>query len=640
MRRPPKDTEASARKISRRMMLLGGSQIAFAGMLGLRMRFLQVDQADQYRLLAEENRINIHLLPPARGLIHDRNGLLLAQNEQNYRIVIRREDARDLDKVMNRLRLILTITEEDEEKVRKSLRRAGPSVPVTIAERLTWDELAEIAVNAPALPGVTPDVGLTRRYPLDRDFAHIVGYVGAVSERDLERTNDGDPLLRIPKFQIGKTGVEAKRERSLRGVAGTKRVEVNATGRVIREIDRQEGQSGKVLQLSIDAKLQNYLQERLEGSLSASAVIMDVNNGDILAIGSAPSFDPNKFVNGISVADYGELTENPYRPLANKSVQGVYPPGSTFKMVVAMAALEAGVIDAEETVRCKGHAEVGGRKFHCWKRSGHGNVDLHASIKSSCDVYYYELAQRVGIEKISAMARRFGYGEKFDIPMSAVSDGLVPTKAWKLERRKAEWVVGDSLNASIGQGFVLATPLHIAVMSARLATGRAVEPRLITSINGVPQPSRGGETMGMNENHLRHIRKAMYQVVNERGGTGYGSRIINDAMRMAGKSGTSQVRNFVVRNQDVPWEQRDHALFTAFAPLENPEIAISVVVEHGGGGSTTAAPIVRDLALQALHGGDPPLDNYPAKDRARIRDQQRRLPLRDPADYGDGSGRV
>lgn len=629
MRRPGKDSAQSQRHITRRALFLGASQLAFVGALGARMQYLQLDQADQYRLLADENRINIRLLPPARGLIYDRNGIALATNKPVYRITMIREDAGDVDAVVARLTALAPIDPEELSRALDELKRRSPFVPVTIADDVTWNDIAEVAVNAPALPGVTPEVGLTRLYPLDSDFAHIVGYVGAVNEADLNRVDDRDPLLQIPRFQIGKIGVEAKLEKTLRGTAGTKRIEVNAVGRVMRELGREEGEAGANLQLTIDSALQNYVQARLKGE-SAAAVVIDTVTGDLLAIGSTPAFDPNKFVNGISQADYTALLENKYRPLPNKAMQGIYPPGSTFKMITALAALEAGVVTSEDTVKCKGHVEVGGRRFHCWKRSGHGNMNLLNSLKNSCDVYYYEMAQRAGIEKISAMARRFGFGTKFDIPMSSVAKGLAPTKAWKRENRDADWVIGDSLNASIGQGFVLSSPLQQAVMSARIATGKAVIPRLIKSINGVEVPLKGGEDMGLNENHLRLVRKGMFAVSNASGGTAYRSRILGDAYQMAGKTGTSQVGNKVVRNSDVAWEKRDHALFVSFAPYDNPRIAVSVIVEHGGGGSKAAAPIARDIVLQALYGGLPPLSAYPKADRWRIQKEQRALPLRDP----------
>jgi len=647
VRRTARDTEESARVISRRGILLGGTMLATAVTLGLRMRYMQVDQADQFRLLAEENRINIRLIPPARGQIFDRNGVVIAGNEQVYRIVIVREDARDVPAVIESLKKIVALDDTELERALKEMERRSPFVPVTIAERVTWEAISAVAVNAPALPGITPEVGLSRVYPLGPDFAHVTGYVGPVSDYDLERTDDNDPLLQIPRFQIGKVGVEARMEKLLRGRAGSKRIEVNAAGRVMRELDRQEGEAGADVQLTVDARLQNFVLARL-GSESAAVVVMDVASGDILSITSAPAFDPNLFVRGISVADYQALMENDHRPLADKTVQGAYPPGSTFKMVVALAALEAGLVSAETTFSCRGFLEVSGRRFHCWSRGGHGRVDLQKSLVESCDVYYYELAQRVGIDGISAMAHRLGLGERYDLPLSAVAEGLIPTRSWKRERRGEEWLVGDSLNAAIGQGFVLSTPLQLAVMSARLATGRAVLPRLVKSIDGVEQPRTEFPLLGFNENNLRLIRRAMFSASNERRGTAYGSRIVEQGRRMAGKTGTSQVRNItaaerargVFRNEDLPWNRRDHALFVAFAPEDVPQIAISVVVEHGGGGASAAAPIARDVVLQALYGGLPPLSAYPESQRARIRTMQEELPLRVPDTASRGATRA
>ena len=632
MRRNPRELSGLWRKTSRRALLLGGTQVAFAGVLGWRMVNLQVEQADQFRLLAEENRINIRLIPPARGELYDRNGKVIAQNVPSYRIVMVPEDVGDVDAVIQRLQLLVRIDPEDLERGLEEMRRSPPFLPITLAEQVSWEAVSRVSVNAPALPGVTAEVGLTRVYPRGPDFAHVAGYVGPVSDYDLNQLQDPDPLLRIPRFQIGKVGLEAKREDLLRGKAGAKRVEVNATGRVMRELDRTEGRPGADVQLTVDADLQSYVQARL-GSESASAIVMDCETGDLLAIASSPIFDPNLFVRGISVADYRALTEDPYRPLASKSVQGIYPPGSTFKMITAMAALENGLITADETVYCPGHMDLSGRRFHCWRRGGHGNVDLQNALKQSCDVYFYDIAQRVGMDKISVMAKKFGLGVKHDVPMSAVAKGLAPDRAWKQRVRGEDWLVGDTANAAIGQGFVLASPLQLSVMTARLATGRSVSPRLIKSIDGIEEPRQNGEPLDVDENHLRMVRRGMYAVSNDRRGTAYGSRVIADEYRLAGKTGTSQVRNIteterrsgVVRNEDLPWERRDHALFVNYAPADAPKIAVSVVVEHGGGGSTAAAPIARDITLQALFGDTPPLSAYPAKDRSRIEAQQDRL---------------
>ena len=632
MKRNQKDDDRMQRRLGRRTLLVGGLQLAFAGALGARMRYMQVDQADQFRLLAEENRINIRLIAPERGELFDRNGIALARNAPSYRIVVVREDAGDVEQVIANLARLVELDPDELERAMAEMRRSPPFLPVTLAERVSWQDISRVAVNAPALPGITPEVGLTRVYPRTDTLAHVVGYVGPVSDYDLAKIEDPEPVLRIPRFQIGKVGLEAKREDILRGKAGAKRVEVNATGRVMRELDRREGNPGADLQLTIDADLQDYVQARL-GRESASAVIMDCETGDLRAIASSPSFDPNLFVRGISLADYNALTGDEYRPLANKSVQGTYPPGSTFKMMTALAALEDGVVSPNDTVWCPGYLKVGDRRFHCWKRAGHGNVDLLNSLKQSCDVYYYDVALRVGIDKISEMARRFGLGIRHDIPMSAVARGLAPNRAWKSEVHNQNWLVGDTANSAIGQGYMLASPLQLAIMSARLATGRTVSPRLVKSVNGVEEPNAAGEPIGLNENNLRQIRRAMYAVSNERRGTAYRSRIIAEGMRMAGKTGTSQVRNItkaeraagVIRNSDLPWDRRDHALFVCFAPFDNPKYAVSVVVEHGGGGSTAAAPIARDVVLQALYGGTPPLDAYPAGDRPRIQAQQERL---------------
>lgn len=632
MRRAPKDTAESVRKISRRGLFLGGVQLAFAGALGLRMQHLQVDQADEFRLLAEENRINIRLIPPTRGQVFDRNGVIIAGNEPSYRITMVKEDAGNVDEVIARLSALVELDEDELNRALTEMQRSAPFLPVTVAERVTWDDISRVAVNAPALPGVTPEVGLSRSYPRRGDFAHVVGYVGPVSERDLARYETPDPVLRIPRFQIGKVGIEARHEEVLRGRAGAKRVEVNAVGRVMRELDRREGTPGADMQLTVDTKLQSYINARL-GEESASVVVMDVTNGDLLGIASSPSYDPNKFVRGISVADFGELRDNDHRPLASKTVQDAYPPGSTFKMVTVLAALDAGVVSPDETVWCPGHMEVGGRRFHCWKRAGHGHMNLEQSLRESCDVYYYDLALKVGIERIAETARRLGLGHAFNIGMSAVTEGLVPNKDWKERERGSGWVIGDTVNASIGQGFVLSSPLQLAVMTARLATGKEIMPRLVRRIGDTDTAEDAERDLGFNENHLRQIRRAMFAVSNNRRGTAYGSRIIDETFRMAGKTGTSQVRNItaaerargVTRNEDLPWNRRDHALFVNYAPFEAPKIAVSVVVEHGGGGSAAAAPIARDVTLQALYGQDPPLDAYPSKDRERIRSQQERL---------------
>ena len=620
-------------RLTRRGLLMLGGQLAFAGVLGWRMRQLQIEQAADYRLLAEENRINIRLLAPARGLIYDRNGKVVAGNRQNYRIVMIREQARDPEKVLRKLAEIVPLAETRIQRVIKDMQQRPAFVPVSVVDHLSWEHIAQVSANAPVLPGIIPEVGLSRHYPLKHDFAHVVGYVGPVSDYDLSRIDDDDPLLQIPRFQIGKSGVEKMKERKLRGEAGSSRIEVNSLGRVIRELDRTDGIQGTDQQLTIDSNLQNYALRRMSAE-SAAAVVMDAQTGEIHAMASSPSFDPNSFVLGISGREYSGLNENPYRPLYNKAISGAYPPGSTFKMVVALAALEAGEISPQETVWCPGFMNLGNRRFHCWRRGGHGHVALKQSLKFSCDVYFYEVAKRVGIDKITEMANRLGLGIRPDLPLPAVSGGLTPTKTWKKINRDESWLVGDTLNSGIGQGFVLASPLQLSLMTARIASGKAVLPRLLRKRAGAPDFIEEAPKLDISQASLDMVRGGMFAVSNENRGTAYRSRIVAEGMQMAGKTGTSQVRQItaaeraagVTRNADLPWERRDHALFVAFAPVAAPKFAISVIVEHGGGGSVAAAPIARDIMLEALYGGTPPLAAYPRGQRNRIETERETLP--------------
>jgi penicillin-binding protein 2 len=610
------------RPVTRRGLLLLGIQLAVGGALALRLRQLQVHEAEKYRLLAEENRINLRLIPPERGEIFDRAGAPLAVNRQNYRVVAVREQAGDVDEMLDRLGLVMDLPEHQRRRVAKEMSQKAAFVPVLAAEHLSWQEFAAVNANLPALPGVQPEVGLSRNYPDGPLTAHVIGYVGRVTEEEIKSQETPDPVLQVPDFQIGKTGIERALERDLRGKAGTLRIEVNAMGRVIREIDRDPGTSGTDLHLTLDLGLQAAVAERL-GEESAAVVVMDVTNGDILASVSNPSYDPNLFVRGISTKDWRGLIDNEYRPLANKWASGMYPPGSTFKMVVALAALEAGVVGPRETVWCPGFMKLGNRRFHCWRRGGHGHVHMREALEQSCDVYYYEMAKRLGIDRIAAMARRFGMGDGFDLPIPALKGGLIPDREWKKKSYDESWQTGDSLNAAIGQGFVLATPLQLAVMSARLATGRAVEPRMIRARGGNPIPYPDAPPMGFPAADLDLVQGGMYDVVNGNRGTARRSRIVDDAALMAGKTGTSQVRNItpaeraagIFRNEDLPWNRRDHALFVCYAPVHDPKYAVSVVVEHGGGGSSAAAPIARDVMMRALYGPDIPLRAYPADQR-------------------------
>ncbi len=617
-------------RITRRGLMLLGLQFGVIGALGFRMRDLQIEQNERFRLLAEENRINIRLMPPARGLIFDREGRPLALNRQNYRIVMVREQARDPAAVLLRLAQIIDLPPDRQERALKEIKARSAFVPVVVTENLSWDDVVRVSANAPVLPGVIAEVGLSRFYPDAYSTSHVVGYVGPVSESDLAKIEDPDPVLPIPRFQIGKTGVEQRMEPSLRGQAGNMRIEVSAAGRVMRELDRVEGAAGRDVQLTIDKGVQNFAMQRMAGE-SAAAVVMDVQTGDLIALASSPGFDPNSFVFGIGSREWNALLADEYKPLSNKTVAGAYPPGSTFKMVVALAAMEAGLMSPGDTVFCNGGTTLGNRRFHCWKAGGHGTVDLRKSLSASCDVYYYEMARRVGADAISAMSRRLGLGVRHDLPMPAVTEGLMPDKDWKKVNRSESWTVGDSFNYGIGQGFTLASPMQLAVMTARLATGRAVVPRLVRAIGGVPEAVPEPADIGLSARSLQAVRDGMFAVTSE--GTAYRSRIADPLNLMAGKTGTSQVRIItaaeraagVTKNEQLPWNRRDHALFVAYAPFDNPRYAVAQIVEHGGGGSAVAAPIARDILMRALYGALPPLAAYPPEARGAAEEMQRAL---------------
>ncbi len=603
------------RVFSRRALMLAGGQAALMSALAGRLYYLQVLHADQYAMMADENRINIRLLPPLRGRIIDRFGREVAGNRQNYRVVLIPEQTQSIDATLDALAEFIPEDLIDRERVMKEVKRKRSFVPIPVVDNLTWEQFARINVNSPSLPGIQMDVGSTRHYPYDKMFAHIVGYVGAVSEKDLQNL-EYDPLLELPEFRIGKSGIEKYYDQALRGSAGLSRVEVNAYGRVIRELTRQEGVAGNDAVLTIDVELQDFAVRRM-GKESAAAVVMDIHTGDILAMVSVPSFDPNAFAGGISSAEWKELIENPMRPLGNKAISGQYPPGSTFKMVVALAALEEGVTTPGQRIFCSGHTELGKHRFHCWRRGGHGWMDMEEAIAQSCDVYFYEIARKVGVDKIAEMAQRFGLGEMLDIDILGERKGLVPTRAWKQAVQGTSWQVGETYNTGIGQGYVLSTPLQLAVMTARLANGgKKVKPRLVRSVagegaDGATKPPENPTEMpdlGVSPRSLRVVLEGMNKVMNGPRGTARAARIEVEGWEMAGKTGTAQVRRItrkervegVRKSDEKPWEERDHALFVGYAPYDDPRYAVSVIVEHGGSGSTVAAPIARDLLQEAL----------------------------------------
>lgn len=585
-------------EFTRRALIVGMAQGGFLALLGTRLGWLQLAEGQHYTMLSDKNRIDLKMIAPLRGDILDRAGNPLAINQQNFRVLITPEQAPSPEAALRQLQDMIDISEDDIEKALDNIQRVAKFTSVEVADQLTWEDLAKIEVHINDLPGISTDVGTIREYPLHEATAHLIGYVGAPTQDDLQK----DRLFTLPGFKVGKTGLEKKYDEPLRGKAGLMQVEVNVTGREVHELKRQDDTPGAPLRLSIDSALQAYLQERLSQQTSASAVVMDAHNGALYAMASHPSFDPNLFVKGMSSQTWNNLLKTRGHPLTNKAIAGQYPPGSTFKMVTALAALKKGVINEDTQVYCPGHYDLGNQRFHCWKQAGHGYMNLEQALAQSCDTYFYEIANDVGIDAIAQVARELGLGYNFDDILPESRAGLVPDKNWKMGHTGQVWRPGDTIVSSIGQGSLLATPLQLAVMTARLVNGgKAVTP-FLTQPDTPAKPAFAA--LPFKQSHLQLIRKGMESVVNHPKGTAYGSIIDDPAMAMGGKTGTSQVKRITmaqraagIKNEDLPWEQRHHALFVGYAPLTKPRYVCAVVVEHGVGGSSTAAPIAHDILL-------------------------------------------
>jgi penicillin-binding protein 2 len=589
---------------TRRALLIGGVQVGALGFLAARLYQVQVVEGARYATLADTNRISARMIAPPRGRLLDRFGTVVAGNRLNWRALLIAEQTEDVGGTLDNLARIVSLADHERARVEREVKRHRRFIPIIVREFLTWEDMAAIEVNAPDLPGILVDVGTTRQYPIGPPLAHLVGYVAPPNEADVA----DNPMLALPGLRVGRAGMEKTHDTLLRGRAGAVQLEVNAVGRVIRELDRQEGTQGQDVTLTIDSVLQQTVLDRL-GDESASAVVMDARNGEVLAMTTNPSFDPSLFNSGISQAQWVEWTSNRRAPLINKATNGLYAPGSTFKMVVALAGLEAKVITPWDRIECPGYLDFGDRRYHCWSKYGHGSLDMHGGLKNSCDVYFYECARRTGIDRIAAMANRFGLGTPLDIDLPGTRPGLVPTRAWRAGQGKA-WNIGDTIVCGIGQGYIQLTPLSLATMVSRLATGRAVVPHLTRSINGVVQPGARPEdypSLGLPEKQLQVTREGMFAVVNEQGGTAPLARLNLPGVQLAGKTGSVQVRN-VSREQrengyksdNLAWELRPHALFVAFAPYDQPRYALALVVEHGNAGAQAAAPIARDIMTAAL----------------------------------------
>ncbi|MET3712841.1 penicillin-binding protein 2 [Sphingomonas trueperi] len=570
---------AQTYSFSRRAVVLGAAQGAVGMVLAGRMAWLSVVENEQYKLKAESNRVNNTLIPPRRGWLLDRSGKPLASNRTDFRVDLIPDRIVDKDKLLAELTRLLNLAPEDLARIETDLKRAGGFRPVQVVENLDWDRFAAVLVRQPELPGVAPTRGYARHYPLGAGVGHLIGYVGTASAEQFKA--DKDPLLVTPGFKLGKDGLEKTLDHRLRGKPGAKRVEVTAHGRPVRELETRADTPGESIKLTIDAGLQEYVARRL-GTNSGSAIVIDVASGDILSMVSMPSYDPNSFSDGISQLEWKMLSEDDHVPLMNKVLQGLYPPGSTVKPMNGLALMAAGVSPHDRVV-CSGALRVGNGVFHCHKKGGHGPLDLKNAIMQSCDIYFYEMVRRVGYDAIAPMARMLGMGQKFDMPFTTQRYGTVPDSAWKLKKYHHPWTVADSLNASIGQGYVLANPLQLAVMASRLASGKILVPRLLS--NG---PS-GAQPLPVSPEDLAIVRDAMYGVING-GGTGGAARMYVQGVALAGKTGTAQVRRItmaerrtgVLKNGSLPFKMRDHALLVCFAPHDNPKYAAAIVLEHNG----------------------------------------------------------
>ena len=581
----PVITENSQRyTFTRRALVVGGLQGGFAAILAARLGYLSIAENEHYKLLSESNRFQTMLVPPRRGWIVDRYGQPIAINRSDYRVDLIPGQLEQPDHIIAELTQLLGLSADENERIRTELARAAGYQPVPVAENLSFEKYAAVTVRLPELPGVAPTRGFSRFYPDGAAVGQLIGYVGAANREEYEA--DRTPLLITPGFKIGKDGLEKTMEQRLRGKPGAKRLEVTARGKLVRELSSIPDSAGGTLPLAIDAGLQTYAARRL-GDESGSVVVLDCVTGDILAMASMPSFDPNSFSDGISHNEWNMLSQDERHPLINKTLSSLYPPGSTIKPMDAMALLGAGV-DPEETVFCAGGYQLGNRFFRCLGR--HGSMNMHRAIAKSCNTYFYAMSRRVGYDRIAAMARKLGLGQEYDLPVVSQRYGTVPDSAWKLRKYKQQWTQSDTLNAAIGQGYVLVNPLQLAVMAARIASGRNIEPRMLKSGEAAAAP------LDLPAEHFEIVRSGMWEVVNGNGTAGR-SRLPLPGIEMGGKTGTAQVRRIAgaQRGQSGEWKYRDHGLFICFAPVDNPRYAASVVIDHGLGGSRAAAPVARDV---------------------------------------------
>ena len=620
---------SKVRLIGRRMFILSAAKaVVVFGVVG-RLISLQINESKKYKTLSDKNRFREWKFAPPRGVIKDYFGNEIASNKQVYQLHLIPENSENITSLLFRLKNILNLSDKDIFKIQRKIKSQKPWDPVIISDNLTWSEFSRINLFLHELQGVEPIVSVARIYH-EKSSSHVIGYVSKISKKDLQNK---EYLLdkRAVGMRVGKTGLENKLDSEIIGNVGHKRYEVNAFGKRIKEVSIDQGKIGKSFRTTLDLELQNFSSKLLEGK-AGSICVMDIYRGDIVTMVSSPIFDPNKFVHGINTKDWKELINHRDKPLVNKSISGLYPPGSTIKGLVAISALENDVVNTKMVRRCTGSIDFYGEKFHCWKKKGHGVVDMRKAIKESCDVYFYEVARRLGIDRLSETARAFGFGKPMVKGFFEERTGVVPNTKWKKQKIGKPWYLGETLHSGIGQGYWQTSPLQLCLMTAQIANGGyEIEPRVIvgegeTDIASLEQfveeQKRFSDDTGIisdifknfkyktlfkNQENINFVKDAFFGATNEPGGTSYGSRLKEKQFIFAGKTGTSQVRKFTerqreleIKNEDLPYEQRDHALFIAFAPYHDPRYSISVVVEHGGSGSKSAAPIAKKVLKKLL----------------------------------------
>ena len=605
--------------INRRMFIIGAAKfIIFSGII-VRLFSLQIKDNKKYSTLSDKNRLREWRLPPIRGEFLDYFDNVIAGNNRVYELHVIPEQVEDFRYLIVRLKEILNLTNNQFEKIIKQKNQQKPWETLIVSKNLTWEQFSKVNHYLYDLVGAKPVISVSRNYPYDESYTHVLGYVSEASENDILNNQSIKDNL-VPGLKVGKTGLEKSFENQLIGTNGIERYEVNAYGKRINQVDQIDGLKGNTIKLTLDTEIQKKSAELLRG-MAGSINVMDIYTGDIIAMQSSPSFDPNLFIFGISQDDWQLIRNNPLKPLVNKSLSGLYSPGSTFKPMVALSALENNIITKNFKVNCTGKTEMYGQTYHCWKEKGHGVVNLKEAMKQSCDTYFYEIARKLGVDRLRETSIKFGLGDKvLDKTFNNEKKGLVPNTKWKKNNLGKGWVLGETLITGIGQGYIQTTPLQLCLMTAQLANGGfKIYPKITinekdkTAIEIKELMNEGQDFLesfgndqytqlfGKKEN-IELIRNSMFASTNEIRGTSYSSRIEDPKYQFAGKTGTSQVKRITeaereldLATKDIDYKNRDHALFIAFGPFKNPRYALSIVIEHGGSGSSVAAPLAKEL---------------------------------------------